>query len=198
MPQPPKTAERAAARDARRLDSQDAGVRTAARLRDRPLHRRQHRRSGDRRGRLALPGPLSHGAARLDRGRVGHVRARPAREVLSPHRRRVAATGRRDGHLASLLRRASRRSCSPNETLPAFVVVARAASIRKSTRRSPSISRCGPASSIARGMDPQPLASWRPSPGRSGDASNERVWIWPEREIATCAWCNGSTSSGTT
>ena len=41
----------------------------------------------------------------LGRGRVGHVRARPARQALSAHRRGPPAARGRDGHLAAVLRR---------------------------------------------------------------------------------------------
>src|SRR6185312_5922647 len=58
--------------------------------------------SGRRRGRLVVPGPLPDGATGLGRGRMGHIRARPASEVVPTDRDGIAATDGRDGNVASL------------------------------------------------------------------------------------------------
>ena len=88
-----------------------------------PSPSRSRRRDRDRRRGVALSGALPDGAARLARGGMGRVRARPPGQALSAHAPGTRAAGGRNRSLASV-RRASRRSCSHNETVAAFVVVA--------------------------------------------------------------------------
>src|ERR1700674_5828289 len=77
----------------------------AARLRDLPLARRQERQGAACRGGDSLSRALPPRAARVDRGRMGHLRARPARAFLPAEAGGgVAARGR-----GSNLRRVRRR-----------------------------------------------------------------------------------------
>src|SRR5688572_8280503 len=59
------------------------------------------RRPADQPG-IALPGAASARAARMDRGRLGHLRKQPPRQVLSPHIARAEAARRGARELAAL------------------------------------------------------------------------------------------------
>ena len=72
------------------------------RLRHRQVDRRRDRRGGGGRRGLALPGALPHGAPRLDRGRMGDVRARAEGEVLPDHAEGAPAARRRHRAVGAL------------------------------------------------------------------------------------------------
>src|SRR5262245_50810910 len=85
-------------------DPQVALVRTAARLRVRAADSAIVRRRCDVRGRLALPGALQAGGARLGRSRMGRFGKQPTRQVLQADPRGAQTTRRRDLELGTTLR----------------------------------------------------------------------------------------------
>ena len=84
--------DRAAARHARRADSEDPQLGTDARIRHGPLDRAVERRRSTHRGRLAVSSAVSHRAEGLDRLVLGSLGQSAPSQVLPADHRRAAPT----------------------------------------------------------------------------------------------------------
>src|SRR6185436_9864432 len=91
-----KPSQQPAPRNPRSPDLEDPRHRTAPWLLHRAMDRGDHRRAPADRGRLALPGALPDGAQRVDRGRMGDVRAEPQGQALQAHAPGAPAAQGRD------------------------------------------------------------------------------------------------------